>query len=191
MARLFTHLVEYVPEPIFSDQELVSRARGGDPNAVAELYRLHSPAVFRYCYFRVQDRETAEDLTGEVFVKMVEGLPRYQERGVPITAWLFRIAHDRVVDHHRRWVHRQTDPISDGLETTEAGTEAQALESSEREHVWKLIGTLTEEQRTVIQMRFVEGLSLEDCAHALGKTTGAIKALQHRALRQLAQKLEH
>lgn len=179
-----------MPAPNSTEPTLVHRARGGNAIAVAELYRLHSPAIFRYFYFRVRDRATAEDLTGEVFVKMVEGLPRYEERGVPITAWLFRIAHDRVVDHHRRSVYRQTEAISEALATDEPGTEAQALARSENQHLHGLIDTLTEEQRSVIQLRFVEGYSLEDCARILRKTTGAIKALQHRALRQLGQKLD-
>jgi RNA polymerase sigma-70 factor, ECF subfamily len=179
-----------VPAPNLIELALVNRARGGDAEAVAELYQRQAPAIFRYFFFRVQDRATAEDLTGEVFVKMVEGLPRYEERGVPISAWLFRIAHDRMVDHHRRSVHRQTEEISETLETDEPSTEAQALNRSEMQHVRGLIDALTEEQRTVIQLRFVEGYSLEDCARILKKTTGAVKALQHRALRQLGQKID-
>ena len=169
---------------------LIHRAQRGEPEAVAELYRIHSPAIYRYFYFRVHDRATAEDLTGEVFVKMVEGLPRFVDRGAPLAAWLFRIAHDRVVDHHRRAAHRQTEALSDGLEASEPGTETQALQRAEMERVSAVVATLTDEQRMVIQLRFVEGYSLEQCASLLRKTPGAIKALQHRALRQLAGKLE-
>ncbi len=154
------------------------------------LYRLHSPAIFRYFLLRVSDRATAEDLTGEVFEKMVIGLPRYEERGLPFAAWLFRIAHDRWVDSQRRLKHRQTEPLTDWLETDEPGTEAQAMARAERTRLLTQIETLTEEQRSVIQMRFVEGYSLEETANLLGKNTGAIKALQHRALQQLARKLD-
>ena len=169
---------------------LIARAQRGDAQAVTELYQLHAPAIFRYFYFRVPDRAVAEDLTSDVFVKMIEGLPRYQDRGFPISAWLFRIAHDRVVDHHRRAAHRQAEPLAETLEAPEAGTETQALARAEQERLISLIGALTDEQQTVVQLRFIEGLSLEDCAQILGKTTGAIKSLQHRALRQLGQKLE-
>ena len=169
---------------------LIQRAQRGEAQAVSELYQLHAPAIFRYFYFRVQDRAAAEDLTSEVFIKMIEGLPRYEERGFPISAWLFRIAHDRVVDHHRRSAYRQAEPLSDTLEAREAGTEAQALARAEQDRLLLLLGTLTDEQQTVVQLRFIEGLSLEDCAQILGKTSGAIKSLQHRALRQLGQKLE-
>lgn len=178
-----------MPEPNAAEQSLVQRARRGEADAVAELYRLHSPTIFRYFYFRVSDRNTAEDLTGEVFVKMVEGLPRYEERGVPITAWLFRMAHDRLVDHHRRSNVRQVETLTDTQEAEGPSPEILALDRSEMQDIRDLIEGLTEDQRTVIQMRFVEGYSLEEAAQILNKTTGAIKALQHRALRQLGQKL--
>lgn len=178
-----------MPSSSASDQALLHRAQRGEADAIAELYRLHAPAIYRYFYFRVHDRATAEDLTGEVFVKMVEGLPRFVDRGAPLAAWLFRIAHDRVVDHHRRAAHRQTEPLAEALEAGGPGIETQALDRDEMERVRAEVAHLTEEQRTVIQLRFIEGYSLEQCASTLGKTLGAIKALQHRALRQLAGKL--
>jgi RNA polymerase sigma-70 factor (ECF subfamily) len=122
---------------------------------------------------------------------MVEALPRFVDRGAPVAAWLFRIAHDRVVDHHRRAVYRDSQVIGETLETGEAGPEAQALGSAEKQQLNELIAQLTDEQRTVIQLRFIEGYSLEECARILGKTIGAIKALQHRALRQMARSFEH
>jgi RNA polymerase sigma-70 factor (ECF subfamily) len=179
-----------VPAPNPAEQDLVRRAQAGDADAISELYRTHAPVIFRYCYFRVADRATAEDLTGEVFVKMVEALPRYVERGPPLAAWLFRIAHDRVVDHHRRAARRPQEPLSTRLEDREPGTEAQAVERAELARVQALLLGLTDEQRSVIQLRFIEGFDLDECARILGKNVGAIKALQHRALRQLAARLE-
>ena len=179
-----------MPAPNSSDQDLVLRARGGDADAVAELYRQHAPAIFRYFTYRTQDRATAEDLTGAVFVKMVEGLARYEERGAPISAWLFRIAHDRLVDHHRRSALRQTEALSEALEDDTPGTEAQAMMRSAQRRLQELVANLSDDQRIVVQLRFVEGYSLEECAQVLQKTTGAIKALQHRALRQLAERMD-
>jgi RNA polymerase sigma-70 factor, ECF subfamily len=178
-----------VPSPNTDEQVLIQHAKRGDGAAVAELYRRHSPAIFRYFYYRVHDRETAEDLTGDVFVKMVEGLPRFEDRGAPLAAWLFRIAHDRAVDHHRRAAYRQNDELTDGLAAEAPSPETQAQERLELERLFAQVATLTDEQRTVIQLRFIEAYSLEECAAILGKTTGAIKALQHRALHQLAGKL--
>jgi RNA polymerase sigma-70 factor (ECF subfamily) len=180
-----------VPESNASEHELVQRAKSGDAAAVTEIYQRHSPAIFRYFLYRVRERQTAEDLTGDVFVKMVEGLPRFEDRGAPLAAWLFRIAHDRVVDHHRRAALRQTETIADDLAAREPGPDSLAQQRLEAERLQAQMAALTDEQRTVIQLRFVEGYSLEECARLLGKTTGAIKALQHRALRQLAGKLTH
>ena len=165
------------------------RAQRGDAEAIEELYRVNQPLIFRYVYFRVRDRETAEDLTGEVFVQMVTALPRYEDRGVPIAAWLFRIAHDRVVDHHRRAAHQPTEPVSDALEDDRPSTEAAAFDRLDSRQLRRMMDSLTDEQRLVIQLRFVEGYDLEDCARLMQKTTGAIKSLQHRALQQLARKL--
>jgi RNA polymerase sigma-70 factor (ECF subfamily) len=180
-----------VPASNASEQELVQRAKRGDPAAVAEIYERHSPAIFRYFLYRVRERETAEDLTGDVFVKMVEGLSRFEDRGAPLAAWLFRIAHDRAVDHHRRAALRHTEAIPDDLAAASPGPDSLAQQRVEAQRLQAQMAALTDEQRTVIQLRFIEGYSLEECAQLLGKSTGAIKALQHRALRQLAGKLNH
>jgi RNA polymerase sigma-70 factor (ECF subfamily) len=180
----------YVPSQHEREQLLVRQAQAGEPEALATLYRDHSPAVFRYFLFRVRDRATAEDLTAEVFLRMVEGLPRYVDRGLPFAAWLFRIAHDRVVDHHRRSGYRQTEALSEHLQDSGPDTEAQAFRRAENLRLYDLIGELTDEQQLVVQLRFVEGYSLDEVARLLDKTTGATKALQHRALRQLARRIE-
>lgn len=157
---------------------------------MAQLYEAHAPAVFRYIYFRVRDRQVAEDITGDVFVRMVEALPRFEFRGLPFAAWLFRVAHDRVVDHHRRAVPRRTEALPDTLLDGEANTEAAALQTHANAALMDLLSELTDEQQAVLQLRFIEGYSLEQTAEALDKTQGAVKALQHRALRQLARWLD-
>lgn len=171
------------------EQALVQRAQAGEADALTELYRQHSPAIYRYCLFRVRDPAAAEDLASEVFLRAVEGLPRYVDRGAPLAAWLFRIAHDRVVDFHRRAANRPAEELSDHLPDHQPGTEAQALGRLEAGRLTALLAQLTDEQQLVVQLRFLEGYSLEEAARLMGKTTGAIKALQHRALRQLARQL--
>jgi RNA polymerase sigma-70 factor (ECF subfamily) len=178
-----------VPTDQSSETALVRRAQGGDADAVAEIYQLHSPAIFRYFYFRLPDREAAEDLTGAVFLQMIEALPRYEDRGLPFAAWLFRIAHDRLVDHHRRSAYRQSGSLSEQVEDAAADTEGLAMRSHEEQGLRALISELTGEQRMVVQLRFIEGYNLQETAEVMGKSPGAIKALQHRALRQLARKL--
>jgi RNA polymerase sigma-70 factor (ECF subfamily) len=178
--------VPVVPTP---EQQLVQRAQAGEAEAFTELYRRHSPAVYRYCLFRVRDAVAAEDLVSEVFLRAVEGLPRYVDRGAPLAAWLFRIAHDRVVDHHRRAANRPAEALSDHLPDRQPGTEAQAIDRLEANRLTELLAQLTEEQQMVVQLRFIEGYSIEEAARLMEKTTGAIKALQHRALRQMARQL--
>ena len=179
-----------MPADLTTEQALVARAQGGETEAVAQLYELHAPAVFRYLYFRVHERETAEDLTADVFVRMVQALPKYQQRGLPFAAWLFRVAHDRLVDHHRRQQFRRTDGLSEKLTDGADGTEQAALEAQAHKDLWTHMQELTEDQQLVVQLRFIEGYSLDETAAILAKTSGAIKALQHRALRQLAHRLE-
>jgi RNA polymerase sigma-70 factor (ECF subfamily) len=178
-----------VPNYQSSETALVRRAQAGDADAVGEIYQLHSPAIFRYFYFRLSDRESAEDLTGAVFLQMIEALPRYEDRGLPFAAWLFRIAHDRLVDHHRRSAYRQSGPLSDQLVDSAAETENLAMRSHEDQGLRALMSELTGEQRMVVQLRFIEGYNLQETADLMAKSPGAIKALQHRALRQLARKL--
>ena len=167
---------------------LIRRAQQGDADAAAELYHRHASAIFRYLLFRVSDQAIAEDLTGEVFLRMTECLPRFSDRGAPFAAWLFRIAHDRLVDY-RRAAHREAEELSESIVDGAPDPEAQAATQMDAHQLAELIATLTDEQKTVIQLRFVEGYSLEDTAQLMSKTVGAIKALQHRALQSLARKL--
>jgi RNA polymerase sigma-70 factor (ECF subfamily) len=173
-----------------SDQELVQRARGGHIDAVSELYRRYVQEIYRYCYFRLHDEATAEDLTADVFVAMVESLPRYVDRGLPFTAWLYRIASARLVDYYRRMTHRQADELSDDLVDHSHDIESDVAQRIDVEQIWKALAELTEEQQLVVQLRFIEGKSVDEVAQQLGKSPGSVKALQHRALGQLSQRLD-
>src|SRR5258708_34060812 len=94
-----------------NDNELVIRAKAGDHTAFAQIYERYAPAIYRYIYFRVGEAELAEDLQAEVFLRMLEGLHRYEDRGWPISAWLYRIARDRTIDIIRRRRNRQHVPV--------------------------------------------------------------------------------
>lgn len=174
------------------EQRLLKRAKHGDPDAFAALYQAHVQAIFRYIASRVNDNHLAEDLTGDVFAKALQGLSQYQDQGKPFIAWLYRIAHARVVDHYRRSGRRGFDGdidedtiLSDPLEIDEAmdrGQVAQLLRAA--------IADLTADQQQVVVLRFMEGHRIEVVAQLMGKQPNAIKALQHRALRTLAKRLE-
>ena len=178
-----------MPDIDVATADLVRRAQAGDKEAVGELYRQQLPAIYRYVYFRVQDQAAAEDLTAEIFMRMLEALPKYEDRGLPFAAWLYRIAHDRVVDYHRRTALRQTLSLEEPI-VSDADTEATAMRSNEAEALYAALDLLTDEQRLVLQLRFFEGLDVDETARIVGKTPGAVKALQFRAIRQLAQRLE-
>jgi len=170
---------------------LVQRAQHGDAEAIAVLFRRHAPGIFRYFILRVSDRATAEDLTSDVFLQMLEGLPGYIARGVPFVAWLFRIAHDRSVDHYRRLARRPANELTTELRDEAPGPEVQAARRAEDRRLYEALAALPDEQRLVIQLRFIEAFSLEETAQALSKSTGAIKAIQHRALGRLGQILKN
>ena len=179
-----------IPLQVQEDKLLIRYAQAGDADAVAELYRRHSPAILRYVFFRMNDQTTAEDLTGDVFLEMVQALHRYTERGAPFTAWLFRIAHARVVDYHRRQARRPIETLSESLEDQAPDPETQAANRAETRNLLMAMNGLTDEQRTVLQLRFIEGFSVEATARIMRKSTGAIKALQHRALDRLGRQLQ-
>jgi RNA polymerase sigma-70 factor (ECF subfamily) len=173
------------------EQRLVAQAQRGNHEAFAVLYREHVQAIYRYVYHRVSDRQLAEDITGDVFTKAIEGLGRYQDTGNPFLAWLYRIAHDRVIDHYRK-VNRQ--PTESDIEEQAIPVETDMDSGLVQEQLSKVlqaaIADLTSEQQQVVILRFIEGYRIEMVAGMMGKNANAIKALQHRALRALASRLE-
>ena len=173
------------------EKRLLRLAQKGDADAFAELYRAHVQTIFRYVYHRVSDTHLAEDLTGDVFTKALEGLSAYRERGKPFVAWLYRIAHARVVDHYRRVERRpvESDVEAEPIPITPNMDEGILRRQAARA-LREAIAELTDEQQQVIVLRFIEGQRLEMVAEIMGKNANAIKALQHRALRSLASRLE-
>lgn len=173
------------------EQRLIKRAQRGDAEAFAQLYRAHVQLIFRYIMARVNNRQLAEDLTSDVFIRALEGLGNYHDQGKPFLAWLYRIAQARVIDHYRQASRRPTEvnvddqplPVENSLDAGLAHRQAaQALRAA--------IAGLTEDQRQVVILRFVEGYRVDEVAAILGKQPNAVKALQFRALRALASKLE-
>jgi len=169
------------------EDRLVNQARRGDNRAFSELYRRHIDMIYRYAYARVRDATVAEDLTAQVFLKAFEGLPNYEPRGVPFSAWLYRIAHARTVDYWRQQQRRQEVGLLESLPATDPQPEDIVVARSEWKAAVDLLAQLTDDQRDVIILRFIEDMSLAEVAETLEKTVGAVKALQHRALASLAR----
>lgn len=167
--------------------QLIERAQRGDRAALSELYRRHVDAIYRYVHLRVGDPTVAEDLTAEVFLRALEGLGEYRYTGVPLIAWLYRIARARTADYWRRAGRYQEIELSDKIAAIGSDPEVIASARIERSDLVVVLRRLTDAQQQVIILRFVEEMSLAQAAAAMGKTVGAIKALQHRALASLAR----
>jgi RNA polymerase sigma-70 factor (ECF subfamily) len=173
-------------------RRLVDRAQQGDRDAHEDLYLIHFDRIYSYLHMSVGNRHDAEDLTTQVFLKMLESIGKFRWRSAPFSAWLFRIAHNLAMDHFRatkRWQPEENVPEPEP--PTESAAEEEALESIGRQSMLELIENLSHEQQQVLTLKFVFNFSNADAATILDKTEGAIKSLQHRALaslqRQLAQ----
>lgn len=174
--------------------ELLQGARAGIPSAFEAIYRDLAPAVLGY--LRGQGAAEPEDLTSEVFVGIVRSLERFAGDERAFRAWVFAIAHRRLVDERRRLSRRRedsTDPAE--MSSLVSGTlvpdaEAEALEETLETGVGSALKTLSPDQRAVVLLRILADLSVADVASILGKSQGAVKTLQRRALRALVRELE-
>lgn len=167
-------------------QRLIQRAQNADQAAIGELYEYYVDAIYRYIAYRVPEQADAEDLTAEVFVKMVEALPTYRLTGAPFESWLYRIAATRVANWHRNAYRHPQDALSDSLTTGEALPEDDLQRHQELEALRAALQKLSEEHRMVLMLRFVERKSHEEVAVLLSKSVTAVKTIQHRALQRLA-----
>jgi RNA polymerase sigma-70 factor (ECF subfamily) len=167
------------------EQELVRRARSKDSAAFAELYDLHYRRVYTYIYYRVSSQELAEDLAADVFVRGWQAIGSFDYRGVPVAAWLLRIARNRVIDHFRRASKRETVELEDHHVDFSADPVSEVDNHLLQDDLVRLMGNLTDEQRDVIILKFFEGMSNAEVSGVMGKPEGAVKSLQHRGLAAL------
>ncbi len=175
--------------PEFDERALVERAKEGDQQALAQLYERYLHRIYRYVATRVSRPEDAEDVTATVFLKMVDSLGRYEWRGLPFGAWLFRIARNEVVSFVRRARYREADPLDEALRDP-APSAAGALEDAERVAAMRnAVAQLPPAQREVIELRFFAGLSVADTAKVLGKSETNVKVLQHKGVAKLQRLL--
>ncbi len=169
-------------------RRLVERARTGDRTALEQLYLLHFDRIYSYLHLSVGNRHDAEDLTNQTFVKMIESIERFEWRTVPISAWLFRIAHNLAMDHFRagrRWQPEEEPPEPHG--SAERSAEEAAFHSIGRKSMLEMIEELSPDQQQVLTLKFLFGFANAEAAAILGKTEGAVKSLQHRALASLSR----
>jgi RNA polymerase sigma-70 factor (ECF subfamily) len=172
-----------------ADERLLIEAAQKDPARFAELYESNFERVYAYVVRRVGDRAEAEDLTSEVFHHALANLKRFEWRGIPFAAWLFRIAANLISD---RWQRQSREDVADGPEQIESAA-AKSVEFEEVERratLFRLVDALPVEQRRVVVLRFVEQKSIKEVAREIRKTEGAVKQLQFRALTSLRTRME-
>jgi RNA polymerase sigma-70 factor (ECF subfamily) len=175
------------------DAELVQRAQKGDASSFGRLYERYFEKVYSYLSFKLGNPTEAEDLAGQVFLKALESLGGYKWTGIPFQAWLFRIAHNQMVDALRRRARRPSGSLDEARtvedERPDADPEAMLAQALTREGLVAAVDRLTELQRQVISLKFAGGLTNAEVAQLMGKSEGAVKALQHAALVSLQRQL--
>jgi RNA polymerase sigma-70 factor (ECF subfamily) len=177
--------------PLPNERQLVLQAQGGNSEAFGQLYDAYMERIYRFVYFRVEDQQTAEDITSQVFLKAWGNLDRFSFNRTPYLAWLYTIAHNAVIDHYRtRKVTAALDDVQlsqqDHAEVVEHGIDL----SAEMKVVKEALQGLTDDQQKVLTLKFIEGMTNHEIARHLGKREGAIRALQMRGLQALAKQLE-
>ena len=165
----------------------VKQAIAGDPEAFARLYDVYVNAIYRFVLLRVSDRQTAEDLTSQVFLKAWESLGRYRRRQFSFRAWLFRVTRNMIIDHYR--ARKNTAPLEAAIPVADPQLNVKALVDRQLlgENLWVLLQQLSEAQREVLILKFVEEMSTAEVAQVMGKRKGAIRALQMRGLQALRE----
>ena len=170
-------------------ERLVAAAKAGDPEAFGSIFDVYYGPVYRYVANRVGRPSDAEDLAQLVFVKVLEALPRYEQRGVPFGGWLFRLARNVVIDHVRtRREHVTLDVIGE-KSTDDQGPDELAVLRQEMDSIAHALRRLTPEQREAVELRFFAGLSAKEAAEAMGRQEGTVRGLQFRAIAALRREL--
>ncbi len=188
--------IKATPPQLLNDveaQQLVHAAQRYDDRALTHIYRLYADRIFRYIYFRVGEKNRAEELTGEVFVRFLENVVGFrlgaQGHALALTGWIYRIAHNLIIDEYRRQkTHGQVDPLPEDWDEAGESELSDDLQLT-RADLQVALCQLTDEQQTVILLRFAEEMTSAEIAVILGKSETAIKALQRRGLAALARYL--
>ncbi|MFC1980929.1 sigma-70 family RNA polymerase sigma factor [Chloroflexota bacterium] len=154
-------------------------------NMLSDLYQEYYDKISHYAYARIGNRAEAEDIAGEVFLRALKSLGSYQERDVPMQAWLFKIAHNLVIDYFRKTANQKTVPIDDLPLRSKDNPQAIAEKNIELERVKKAMQYLTEEQREVVNLRFFGGLTSKESGQLLKKSDGAVREMQRAAIEKL------
>jgi len=177
---------------LMDDAALVKQAQTGDAEAFGCLYDRYATGIYRFLFVQLPDHYEAEDLTSEVFIKAWRSLPRYRERGYPFSTYLFKIARNALIDYWRKEKHKATHSedrlvsIADG--SSNPGD--QLVQMDELEEIRMALGKLRVDYRSVLVLRFINGFSSRETANIMRRSEGAVRVLQHRALKAIRERLK-
>ena len=172
-----------------NDESLVRRAQQHDQDAFAQLYEEYFDKIYRYITLKIGNRTEAEDMTQQVFLNAIKSISSFRWRGIPFSAWLFRIAHNQMVDYFRKKAKHATISLDEVLVSNGNNPQLVAEQNLDIERLLLATEQLTQAQREVISLRFASELSIAQVARVMGKSQGAIKALQHSAIVALRKTL--
>ena len=186
MIPLYEGMVDRIQ---LSDKEIVVEASDGDQEAFGMLYERYVGKIYNYVYYRTGNQHDAEDLTARVFYRAMRHIGSYQDRGLPFSAWLYRIAHNLVANWHRDNSRKKEIPLDDALSTKKGSShpEFAVLKDEEQENLLTLIRTLPDDRQQLLILKFVERLPNAEIGRIMGRTEGAIKSLYHRTLLALRE----
>lgn len=174
-----------------TDPVLVQRAKK-DPQEFGAIYERHVKKIYNYVYYRIGNERDAEDLTARVFLRAMNHIPAYKERGLPFSAWLYRIAHNLVANWHRDGARRQTVPLEDNRISTNVDVDQPDKVTEQNEATTQLLNairSLPDDRQELLILKFVERLPNAEIAQLMRRSEGAVKSLYHRTLLTLRKQL--
>jgi RNA polymerase sigma-70 factor (ECF subfamily) len=170
---------------VTNERALLEQARAYDQDALGQIYDEYAPRIYKYLYRRVQSAQLAEDLTSEVFMRMLQAVQAEQSWHTSLRGWLYRVAHNLVVDHYRKQPPAPPLPLDEQLAADQKEPTTQVEEQFFRQRLQAAIRQLTPGQQQVLALRFGEQLTAREVGEVMGKSTGAVEVQQHRALAAL------
>jgi RNA polymerase sigma-70 factor (ECF subfamily) len=180
------------PVEISIDESMLIERAKKDQEAFGQLYERYSQRIYQYIYYRTSSEEDAEDLTAKTFMRAWQHIAQYDDRGVPFSAWLYRIAHNLVANWHRDRSRRKIISLEDlsRWQVNEDGPEAAALLADDRTALLGVVRRLPADRQELLALKFVEHLSNAEIGEVMGRSEGAIKSLYHRTLMSLRDELQ-
>jgi RNA polymerase sigma-70 factor (ECF subfamily) len=172
-----------------SKQGTKAKPNTGNPSLVSDLFEKYYEGLFRFLYYRVGDTKTAEDLTSEVFLRMIKALPGLQEQSISFQAWLFQIARNLAIDHYRKTSFRKEVQLDDGILAKGGNLDDTVEKNLSVEKLYRALARLPENQRDVVILRFIVSMPVGDVALMLHKSEDSVKGLQRRGLTMLKELL--